>query len=146
MCNRKILPAILLTAFAIAFPSSQCDATAPSANPQATRIVQSAPPHVVTRAKEWFRRFQTGDIDRSQLDDQVNSQLTTAVRQRESAILTSFGKPSSFTFLRSYPIEGRMGYDFLWQFAKARIVEKIAFDADGKIAGIDFELWHANPE
>jgi hypothetical protein len=89
-------------------------------------------------AKEWFRRFQAGDIDRTQLSDTVNKQLTLAIIRREAAQLKPLGNPSSVTFIRSYPIGGMLGYDFQLQFKSVRVIEMIAVDGAGKIAGIDF--------
>jgi hypothetical protein len=104
-------------------------------------LSQSVDPKIVAKAKEWFRRFQMGQIDRSQLNTQVNVQLTNAMIQQEAATLSRFGGPSSFQFLRTYEISGATAYDFLLEFSAGRIVEMIAFDADGKIAGIDFQTF-----
>jgi hypothetical protein len=95
-------------------------------------------PQVVSLAKQWFRRFQIGDIDRSQLSDTVNKQLTLAIIRREAAQLKPLGTPLSVTFIRSYPIGGLLGYDFQLQFKSVRVIEMIAVDGSGKIAGIDF--------
>ena len=77
-------------------------------------------------------------IDRSQLDAKMNAELTNTMIEQETARLRQVGAPSSFRFIRTYAINGVIGYDFLLQFGAARIVEMIAFDPDGKIAGIDF--------
>jgi len=61
--------------------------------------------------------------------------------QQEAATLSRFGDPSSFQFLRTYEISGATAYDFLLQFSAGRIVEMIAFGADGQIAGIDFQTF-----
>lgn len=60
---------------------------------------------------------------------------------QESKTLSSFGSPRSFSFVRKYVIGDAIGYDFLWEFAGGRIVEMIALDANGKIAGIDFQTF-----
>lgn len=108
---------------------------APTAKPQDS----AAPdPAVLAVAKEWFRRFQIGDVDRNQLSDAVNKQLTLAIIRREAAQLKPLGNPLSVTFIRSYPVGGMLGYDFQLQFKSVRVIEMIAFDAAGKIGGIDF--------
>lgn len=112
--------------------------------PQSLTTPAPAPgvdPRVVARAREWFHRFRAADIDRSQLSSEANAELTDAMVRHESAILKAFGEATSFSFLRTYPIAGEIGYDFLWQFKSGRIVEMIAFDNDGKIGGIDFETF-----
>ncbi|HEX3368718.1 MAG TPA: hypothetical protein VHS56_04005 [Candidatus Cybelea sp.] len=106
-----------------------------TSKPQETSTVD---PQVLALAKEWFRRFQIGDIDRTQLSDTVNKQLTLAMIRREAAQLKPLGDPLSVTFIRSYPISGMLGYDFQLQFKSVRVIEMIAFDGSGKIAGIDF--------
>jgi hypothetical protein len=98
-------------------------------------------PHIEATAKEWFFRFQRGDIDRGQLNAQVNAALTTEMIRAESAKLRPLGAPASFAFVSSEPIHGVMGYDFLLGFGNTRIIESIAFDSDGKIAGIDFRTF-----
>jgi hypothetical protein len=120
-------------------PFSQASqAAVQSPSPQVTSFSQSVDPRIVATAKEWFHRFQTGHIDRSQLDAKVNAELTSTMIEQEGAKLRQFGAPSSFRFIRTYAISGAVGYDFLLQFSAGRIVEMIAFDPDGKIAGIDF--------
>ncbi len=116
-------------------------ASPPTPRPQATSRApesSSVDPQVLALAKEWFRRFQIGDVDRSQLSDTVNKQLTLTIIRREAAQLKPLGDPLSVTFIRSYPISGMLGYDFQLQFKSVRIIEMIAFDGSGKIAGIDF--------
>jgi hypothetical protein len=118
--------------------SGMCQAAVQSPNPQVTSLSQSIDPRIIARAKEWFHRFQAGHIDRSQLDANMNAELTSTMIEQETARLRQVGVPSSFRFIRTYAISGVVGYDFLLQFSAARIVEMIAFDPDGKIAGIDF--------
>ena len=61
--------------------------------------------------------------------------------EEEGAKLRPLGTPLSFQFVRKYAIGGAIGYDFLLQFSNVRVVEMIAFDPDGKIAGIDFMMF-----
>jgi hypothetical protein len=136
--NRLLLLIIAATALTLSKP---CQAAVQSPSPQVTGVDQRVDPNIVAKAKEWFHRFQTGQIDRSQLGDQVNVQLTDAMIQQEAATLRLFGDPSSFEFVRKYAVSGAIGYDFLLQFGAGRVVEMIAFSADGKIAGIDFQTF-----
>ena len=107
-----------------------------------TTPVGTVSPKVLALAKEWFHRFQTGNIDRSQLNATSNLELTAkAIRQQEAA-LSSLGKPVAFKFLGSAMIQGDKAYHFLITFAGPdRIVESIALDNAGKIAGIDFATY-----
>lgn len=120
--------------------ASPSPVVSPTPRPQQSPKQQdtSVDPQILSLAKEWFRRFQIGDIDRTQLSDSVNKQLTLTMIRREAAQLKPLGNPLSVTFIRSYPISGMLGYDFQLQFKSVQIIEMIAFDGSGKIAGIDF--------
>ncbi len=56
---------------------------------------------VMVRAKEWFHRIATGDIDRSQLTSLMNSQLTDAMIKQVSAQVAPLGEPTSFVQVQS---------------------------------------------
>lgn len=130
----------LATFAALLFPTPIAaePAAQPSDGPASLPIADS---HITAKAREWFRRFQTGEIDRSQLDAQVNAQLTDDMIRQETKTLTPLGDPTSFVFVRTYPVSGALEYDFLLQFKAARIIELISFDTGGKIAGLGFELF-----
>lgn len=130
----------LATFTALASPNAAMAAPAaqPSEGPLSLPIADSL---ITSKAKEWFRRFQTGEIDRSQLDAQVNSQLTNDIVRHETAALMPLGDPASFTFVRTYAVGGALEYDFLLQFRAARVIELISFDNGGKIAGLGFQLF-----
>ncbi|MBV8459457.1 MAG: hypothetical protein JO009_01045 [Candidatus Eremiobacteraeota bacterium] len=106
----------------------------------------SVKPAIISKAKEWFFRFQHGNIDRSQLDDTTNKELTEEMIRGEADVLKSLGNPTAFIFIQSEPLGAATGYDFLLQFPSARVVESIAFDGSGKIAGIDFHLFVKNAQ
>lgn len=141
--KKSFIFVVTITA-AVLSSSLICAATVQSPAPQATGLTQGVNPTVVAKAKEWFHRFQTASIDRSQLNAQVNAELTAEMIDHESATLRPFGNPSAFKFIRTYMISGKLGYDFLLQFAAGRIIEMIAFDPDGEIAGIDFQTFVKN--
>jgi hypothetical protein len=99
-------------------------------------------PNVLALAKEWFHRFQTGNIDRAQLDAASNLGLTAEDIRHQEAVLSALGKPVAFKFMGSGIIQGDKAYRFLITFAGPdRIVESIALDSWGKIAGIDFATY-----
>jgi hypothetical protein len=110
----------------------------PAGGPVPLPVADSA---ITAKAKEWFHRLQTGEIDRSQLDAQVNLQLTDALIRQETAALTALGDPTSFVYVRTYPLAGALEYDFMLQFKAARVVELISFNSGGKIAGLGFQLF-----
>lgn len=108
---------------------------------KAVSTSSSVSPKITAKAKEWFHRFQVGKIDRSQLTPQVNSQLTDDLVNRASEAFNRLGQPTSYSFMRTYSIGGATGYDFLLTFPSKRIIEMIAFDSHGKLAGIDFKTF-----
>lgn len=104
----------------------------------------SVDPGIQAKAKEWYHRFQTGSIDRSQLDARCNETTTAFFIQREKKLLQPLGSPTKFAFVSAEPVGGAMGYDFAVWLPRGRVIESIAFDGDGKIAGINFETFVPN--
>jgi hypothetical protein len=98
-------------------------------------------PHILASAKEWFFRFQSGEIDRGQLDDQLNTELTTASVTKERATLRGYGTPTEFAFIGTERVPGATGYDFLISFRSGKVVEALAFDRAGTIVGIAFRTY-----
>lgn len=92
-------------------------------------------------AKEWLSRFQTGNIDRLQLEPSVSHELTDAVVRREQKILKPFGRATAIKFLGSDHVDHATGYTFGITFASGKVVESIALDREGKIAGINFQTF-----
>lgn len=78
--------------------------------------------------------------DRSQIDVRVNNGLTQAMIDSEEKTLAPLGKPSKWLYFGS-PIEYAKGYMFGIQLPHNRVIERIAFDADGKIAGVQFQVY-----
>lgn len=99
-------------------------------------------PAIVALAKEWFYRFQAGNIDRSRLDAASNAELTDEAVRRESVRLKKYGTPTSFEYLGSNAIMASVvGYNFRLTFDKGFIIESIAFNPNGLIVGIDFRTY-----
>jgi hypothetical protein len=144
MCCMPINPPTLLRFIALATFTALAFTRPTSAAPIDPLADQSTSPptadsQVTAKAREWFHRLQSGEIDRSQLDAQVNSQLTDGLIRQEADALTPLGDPSSFVYLRTYPMVQALEYDFLLQFKTAQLVELISFDPGGKIEGLAFE-------
>ena len=139
--GRNIARSIALAAFAplmFVGPAMAAPELQPAGRPILLPVADS---HVTAKAKEWFRRLQTGDIDRSQLDARVNSQLSDDAIRQEAKALTPLGDPTDVAYVRTYPMAEVLEYDFLLQFKTTRIVELISFDPGGKIAGLGFEFF-----
>ncbi|GAC1391200.1 MAG: hypothetical protein NVSMB31_08490 [Vulcanimicrobiaceae bacterium] len=106
----------------------------------ADRPVPGLDPHAEPAAKDWLSRFSSGSIDRTKFTQQVDAQLTAERLAEAQTLLQPLGKPTHFLFIRSEEIEGATGYDFLVTFSgSTRVVESIAFDKFGKLAGINFQ-------
>ncbi len=110
-------------------------------SPAAASARPAVPPHILATAKEWFFRFQSGEIDRGQLDDRVNAELTAASVTKERATLRAYGAPTGFTFIGTERVPGAIGYDFLIGFRSGKVVEALAFDPAGTIVGIAFRTY-----
>lgn len=109
--------------------------------------VPEVDPKIVTLAREWLHRFQVGNIDRSQLNDAVALELTDAMVAQEETVLRPLGQPVTFKFIRSQPMGAvAIGYDFIVTFkSEKKIIESLALDDRGKIAGIDFRVYVPTP-
>ena len=129
----KALRMVIIAVLAMASACSVADSEVPGPH--------SVPSVITECAKEWFYRFQNGAIDRSQLDARVNNELTDEMISSESAALRAFGHTTGFLYLGDQRVQYAVGYNFEIIFPKGRIIEEIAFDADGKIAGIDFQTF-----
>ena len=101
------------------------------------------PKPIATRvAKEWFFAFRSGQVDRRKLSDAVNNELSASVLQKEMRTLQRFGTPRSFEYLRVARFGGLPTYEVVVSYANTerKVIEGIAFDGNGKLAGIDFEI------
>lgn len=101
----------------------------------------TAPPGIEALAARCFYQFQCARIERSQFDAVSNRELTDAVVSREAQRLRVLGKPSYFRYLGSEPLQEVTGYDFLVVFHGARVIESVAIDGAGEIAGVDFRIF-----
>ena len=101
----------------------------------------AAPRRVFALAKSYFYQFRSGRVDRALFDSAVNLELTNEMVAGQAEMLRPFGKPEKFVYLGSEKVQYATGYNFQIRFRKGRVLEQIAFDYDGKIAGIKFETF-----
>jgi len=144
MTSRPLLACLITVGTLIAsssiLPSEACASTI-SDEPQMAAAQPLVTRRVLPLAKEWFRRIQAANIDRSQLNDTVNLQLTPELVLHEQAALVPYGKPVSFRFVGSGPVPGATGYNFIVICANGALLESIALDGEGKIAGLNFQRY-----
>jgi hypothetical protein len=83
--------------------------------------------------------MQTGDIDRSQLTDEMNTDLTPGVIKQISDQFGPLGDPQSFTPLGEESVAGdETAYVYRVVFKTKTVNEVFVLDKTGKVAGIQF--------
>jgi ABC-type transporter MlaC component len=127
----KIITAVVLLAAALYF--SPARGAAQTAAPAAT-----VDPKIEAMAKDWLHRAQTNTLDRSQLTDQMNAQMTPDLAQKAAAQLGALGDYSSFTYVDTEASNGLTVYHFVVAFKAISLNEFLALTPDGKIAGLQF--------
>jgi hypothetical protein len=89
------------------------------------------------RAREWIARFQSGDIDRSQLTSDFSATLDkTAVAQIQSALPK--GQPQSVAISYKDSASGNTAYVFLVTWPEGTLSFTLGITAGGKIASAYF--------
>jgi hypothetical protein len=91
---------------------------------------------VTARAKEWFHRAQTGDIDRKQLDAAMNAALTDDLVKQTVTRLAALGPPSSFKYVRTF-VGDDGGSTAIYRVAlsSGTLLWTFSLDKDGLIGG-----------
>jgi hypothetical protein len=107
----------------------------PAAQPSPAASVD---PKVTSLAREWLHRFQTGDIDRSQLTDELNAKLTPDLVTQVKTQLGPLGDPTDVSFVEQRAVQNSTVYQFAVSFSATKIREFISLNAAGKIDGIFF--------
>jgi D-alanyl-D-alanine carboxypeptidase len=96
---------------------------------------------VTARVKEWLGRIVRGDVDRSQLTDQMSAVLTADVVKSAGQQLKGFGSMKSVTLLGADQDASGRSYSFRVTFAKGHAVRWVmGIDSNGKIAALFFHL------
>ena len=130
-CVASMRPA-LAAGLASPMPAASAS-TAASASPAPGPTLD---PAITAKAKEWLHRFQTGDLDRSQLSSQMNTALTADVVRQLKDELSPLGDAQSFKITSQQSLgEGITAYVYRVTFKSSSIDEIIAFDGNGKISG-----------
>ena len=94
---------------------------------------------ITARAKEWIRRTQTGDVDRTQLTQTMSDALTPEIVAAAKAQLAALGEPTSIVYKGKGEISpGNMTYGYRVTFASTSLMCYITFDKDAKISGLLF--------
>ncbi len=135
----------LLTTFALPVaapaqpaPSAAPSATAPGASPAAVPPAPLATeePGITARAKDWFSRIQTGNLDRTQLTAQASAAFTDAVVKNVAAQIAPLGAPAAFTFVDKKTIGDNTAYTYKLTFASTALYYIFVLDIAGRISGL----------
>jgi len=89
------------------------------------------------RAKEWLHRLQTGNVDHSQLDAQMEVALNPKLVKQLAQKFGPLGEPTDCTYLGQQDYSGdRTAYVYHVTFKSGAYNEILVLDKDGKIASI----------
>ena len=119
-----------------------------AADSLALRIFDALHPFVATdadraaadRAMEWVGRIERGDVDRTQLTDQMSAVLTPSVVTAAGAQLRGFGTLKSIAPASIDEDASGRSYTFEIAFAKRTIRWVMGIDKAGKISALSLEL------
>jgi D-alanyl-D-alanine carboxypeptidase len=92
-------------------------------------------PEITARVREWLHRFETGDVDRSQLTSDMNGSLTPELVAQTKAQVAPLGNPTKLVFRGSQTNGSIAAYTYVAVFANATLRIVMALDGEGKIAG-----------
>jgi hypothetical protein len=107
-------------------------------HPDAAPPVESAAGEVAAvraRVREWLHRFETGDIDRSQLTAAMTKSLTPDIVDGAKTQLGPLGEPQSLLYRGVTNESGSTVYHYRATFAQGTFDITMAVDAAGKIGG-----------
>ncbi len=93
---------------------------------------------ITTRAKDWLHRVQSGDIDRTQLNGQMNAVLTDAAIKGAATQFGPLGSPGNFTLVDMRTVAGSNAYLYRATFATTSLFWLFSVDQSGKIDGLRF--------
>lgn len=135
----NVLASIVLVTLAATSPAPVAPASAtPAASPAAgAPAVPAEDPAVTARAKEWLHRLQTGNIDRLQLTDLVNSGLTPTTIKQLADKFGPLGDPVRFVYEGTQVVAGdNVAYIYGVTFKTGAITYIFVLDKNGKISGL----------
>ncbi len=132
-----MLLAIALIGAPLGVASGQALAdTQATSSPSPSPVASPSDMEITTRARSWYGMLQSGTIDRTQLDKQLNAALTDAVVKKVSAQLQTLGDPTSFTLTDKMVSGSFTIYHYRVGLATTRVYFTFTLDPDGKIAGL----------
>lgn len=92
-------------------------------------------PAITARVRDWLNRFETGNIDRSQLDVKMNSLLTPQVVNEVKGQLGALDAPQQLVYLGKKTAAGSTIYTYRAVFSAVTFNLYVGVNAAGKISG-----------
>jgi hypothetical protein len=134
MCLRTYraapLLALAIAVVPVASLARASDGATPAPSPTATTTSTPQPvdPAITARATEWLHRFQTGDVDKSQMTAEANAAYTNPYLQQTSLWARTLGDPVEplrfigrdvlpQTTIYKYAVTYKDGKTAIWDFA-----------------------------
>lgn len=131
---RQILRGVLCAAVVLAGVAAT---PAPSPVASAASAQVTPDPAVLARAKAWFAAIQSGTIDRSQLDDKMNSLMTDSLVKSLAAQVGPLGAPTAFEQVQTGTQSGSQFYVYKVTFKGGdALMYVFAVDAHAKVSGL----------
>lgn len=104
--------------------------SSPAPAPSAT------PDPIAVRAQEMLHEFQTGKVDRSQLDAKMNAAMTPDVLNQIQTKFAPLGDPQQFTFAGKQTVQDdNTAYVYRVTFKSGAFNEIFTLDKDSKVSG-----------
>ena len=135
--------ALLATlALPVAAPAQPTPSAAPSAAPSASPAtappapVPTEEPGITARAKDWFSRIQSCNLDRTQLTAQANAAFTDAVVKNVAGQIAPLGTPTAFTFVDKRAIGDNTAYTYKLSFGSTALYYIFVLDIAGRVSGL----------
>jgi hypothetical protein len=111
----------------------------PPPAPPAPAAKTSDPATIAKNAEGLLQQMQSGKVDRSTLDEKMNSSLSDDQLSQIKGQLGPLGKPVGFTSEGSQNQNGLTVYTYKVDFQGGSLTETYVVDADGKVAGVWFK-------
>jgi CubicO group peptidase (beta-lactamase class C family) len=131
----RVAVVVLQNADTIATPESTAQRIFEAFQPSAIVAAAGEEPTVTARIRDWLNRFESGNIDRSQLDAGMNKLVTPQLIEQVKLQLGPLGAPQSLVFLGKTKAAGSTVYRYRADFSAMSFTILMEVDGSGKISG-----------
>jgi hypothetical protein len=120
-------------------PEGAPQATNPYAQPYGPNAAATAAPNpaMLAKAKKWFAQLQSGHVDRSQLENNANANMSDATISNAQRMIGSLGAPVLFVQQRAGTQSGISYAIYQLTFRNGQKLDFLfALDGEGKVASL----------